>query len=106
MAFIDHHERIVLFREVTDLVNLRYIPVHREHPVGHDDLEAVIGRLGFLQLCFQIRHVVIGVPVARRFAQAHPVDDAGVVQRIGNDGIVRAEQRLEYPAVRIECCGV
>ena len=36
VAFIDHHERIVLFREVANLVNLCYVAVHLEHPVGHD----------------------------------------------------------------------
>ena len=35
-----------------------------------------------LQALLELRHVVVGVAVALRLAQADAVDDAGVVQRV------------------------
>jgi hypothetical protein len=44
----------------------------------------------------------VGVPVPLGPAQADPVDDRGVVERVGDDGVVLAEERLEEAAVRVE----
>ena len=37
-----------------------------------------------------------------RLAQAHPVDDGGVVEFVGDDRVLGSEQRLEKPAVGVE----
>jgi hypothetical protein len=68
----------------------------------HDEDEAVAGCACSLQLPLQILHVIVCIPVPRGLAQPHPVDDRCMVQRIRNDGVVLAEQRLEHPAVCIE----
>src|SRR5690606_16536013 len=41
-----------------------------------------------------------------RLAQAHAVDDRGVVERVRDDRVVLAEQRLEQPAVRVKAGSV
>ena len=55
-----------------------------------------------LQARFQLVQVVVGVAQALRFAQAHAVDDAGVVQRVADHRVLLVEQRLEQAAVRVE----
>ena len=45
---------------------------------------------------------LLRVAVALGLAQADAVDDRGVVQLVGDDRVVLAEQRLEQAAVGIE----
>jgi hypothetical protein len=62
--------------------------------------------LGLLELLLQVRHVAVGVAVALGLAQAHAVDDRGVVERVGDDRVVLVEQGFEQAAVRVEARGV
>ena len=55
-----------------------------------------------LQLGLEVAHVDVLVDEALRLAQPHAVDDRGVVELVGEDRVVRAEQRLEDAAVRVE----
>src|SRR5690606_21397338 len=80
--------------------------IHGEDTIGNDDLETRAFRIGLLQLLFQIGHVVVGVAVARGLAEAHAIDDAGMVERIADDRILIIQQRLEYTAVGTETCRV
>src|SRR6185437_16903259 len=59
-----------------------------------------------LEALLELCHVVVGIAVALRLAETDAVDDAGVIERIGNDGITLIEQRLEETAVGIEAGGV
>ena len=59
-----------------------------------------------LQLRFQVGHVAVAVAEALGLAQAHAVDDRGVVQGIGDDRVVFAQQGFEQTAVGIEAGGV
>src|SRR6516165_6477128 len=101
---IDHHQRVVAFGEVTDLAQLRDEPVHREHAVARDEPGARPGRL--FEALLELRHVAVGVAVALRLAQADAVDDARVVEGIGDHGIALIEKRFEQPAVGIEARGI
>ena len=58
------------------------------------------------QLLFHFFHVVIGIAVAFRLAEPHAVDDACMVERVGDDGVVLEEKRLEHTAVGVEARGV
>ena len=104
VGLVDHHHGVVLGGQGVDLVERGNVAVHREDAVGHDD--AVTLGLGGLQAVFQLVHVGVGVAVALGFAQTYAVDDRGVVERIGNDGVVLVEQRFENAAVGIEAGGV
>ena len=54
----------------------------------------------------QFAHVGIGVAVAHGLAQTHAVDDRGVVERIGDDGVLLRQERFEDTAVGGEAGGV
>jgi len=57
--------------------------------------------------CFsKVGHVAVGVAVALRLAQAHAVDDRGVVERVGDDRVLFAQQRFEQATVGVEAGGV
>ena len=103
MAFVDHHQRVVFVGERADLFQLGDMAVHREHAVGDDEPEAGVRRR--FQAGLQFVHVGVGVAVALRLAQPHAVDDRGVVERIGNDGVALVQQRLEHAAVGVETGG-
>ncbi len=101
---IDHDEGVVLFREVADGGEVGDEAVHREDAVAGD--EAGAGAGGGAQLFLEIGHVVVAVAMALGLAEAHAVDDRGVIQLVGNDRILGAEQRLEKAAIRIEAGAV
>jgi hypothetical protein len=56
----------------------------------------------FLQLRLEIGHVTIAVTEFCRLAEADAVDDAGMIQFIGDDSVFRLQERLKQPAVGIE----
>jgi hypothetical protein len=59
------------------------------------------------QAALQVGHVVVGCSaVALGLAQADAVDDGRVVQRVADDGVLLAQQRLEQAAVGVEGGGV
>ena len=60
----------------------------------------------FLQPRFEIGHVVVGVAEALGLRQPHAVDDRGMVQRVGDDRVLLAEQRLEQAAIGVEAGAV
>ena len=78
--------------------------VHRKYAVGRDHLEATA--LGFLQFFFERRHVIVGVAETFGLGEPHAVDDRGVVERIGDDGVFLAEQSFEQAAIGIETAGI
>ena len=104
MGFIDHDHGVVLLGEGVDLVQRTYVAVHREHTVGNDD--AVTLCLGLLKAFLQLGHVSVGIAVSLGLAQTHAVDDGGVVERVGYDGVLLVQKRLEHTAVGIEACGI
>ena len=62
--------------------------------------------LRVLQRLLELVQVIVGVAQAARLAQANAVDDAGVVQRIADDGILLVEQGFEQSAIRVEAGGI
>ena len=58
------------------------------------------------ELLFEIGHVVIPVAESFGFAQPDAVDDRGVIERVGDNGIFRPEQGLEEPPVGVETRGI
>ena len=102
MAVVDHDERPVALGQIADLAQRRDEAVHREDPVGHDELEARPRGRGLGEPCVEVRHVAVPVPKAPRLAQADPVDDRGVVQLVADHGVLLAEEGLEDAAVCVE----
>jgi hypothetical protein len=60
---------------------------------------------GGLQLRLEVGHVGIGIAEAARLAEADAVDDRGVVERVGDDGVVFGQEGFEERAIGIEAGG-
>ncbi len=105
MTIIHHHKRTIFPGQRGDLWQLCQIAIHRKHAIrSNQDEPRPPGPRG-VQLRLQIGHVGIGIAKAPRLAQADAVDDAGMVQRIGNHRIIRPQKRLEQAAIGIETGG-
>ena len=89
--------------QITDRRQIGDRAVHRKHAVGGDQAIAGVPRLAQPRL--QVRHVVVGVAEPLRLAQAHAVDDGGVVQRIRDDRVLGAQEALEQTRVGVETTG-
>jgi len=102
MRIIHHHQGVVPLRQVADLLERGDETIHREHPVGGDQLEARALRLGFDQSCLEIGHIAVLVAETHRLAQPHSVDDGRVVEFVADHRILGAQQGFEQAAIRIE----
>ncbi len=97
------HHRVVPLRELEDVGQLRDVAFHREDAVGDDQSRAPALRLDEPRL--EVRHV--GVLVDRRLAlgdrlgEPDAVDDGRVVQLVGDDDVVLAEDRRRQALVRV-----
>ena len=101
---VHHHHRVILIRQVADPVEFGKIAVHREDAVGRD--QTMPRRCGLLQFRLQIVHVAVAIAKALRLAEPDAVDDAGMIQLVGDDGVLRIQQRFEEPAVGVEAGAV
>ena len=102
MTVVDHDQGAVFVGQRPDVLQPGDIAVHREGAVGgDDDLARAVGP-GLFQLGLEVVHVGVGETVALGFAQPHAVDDRGMVQAVGDDGVLGPEQRLEDAAVGVE----
>ena len=106
MAVVHHDKRMVFVRQIADAAEICDDTVHRENAVRRDKLDAGAVFIGLDELLFQIRHVVVVIAVTRRLAEPYAVDDARVIELIGNDRVLRRQNRLKKAAVRVEAGGI
>ena len=106
MGVIDHHQRIVFIRQVANALQVGDHAIHREHAVGGDQHVTRAGLASFFQTRLQLLHIVVGIAEALRFTQTHAVDDRGMVQGVGDNGVFRPEQRFKQAAVGVKAGGV
>jgi hypothetical protein len=97
---VDHDERVVALGEVADAGKRREMTVHREHAVGDDDAAPCVRRLA--QPGLKVGEVTVAVTQPPGLAQADAVDEGGVVELIGDDGVLAVEERLEDAGVGVE----
>ena len=102
VAVVDHDQGAVFVGQRPDVLQLRDIAVHREGAVGGDDDLARAVRPGLFQLGLEVVHVRVGEAVALGLAQPDAVDDRGVVQAVGDDGVLGPEQGFEDAAVGVK----
>jgi hypothetical protein len=90
----------MLAREGDKLGQLRYVAFHAKDAIGHDPAAGFAAVL--LQLRFEIVQVAVLVDFAGdRFAhQADAVDDAGVIELVGQNDVVGTDQRRKQSFVR------
>src|SRR5262245_10826834 len=96
----------MLSAERDELRQLGYISFHAEDAVG-DDPATGLARVS-LESGLEIGEVAVFIDLARdRFAdEADAVDDAGVVQLVGENDVVGTYKRLEYGFVGVPAAGV
>ena len=100
VAVVHHHERAVLLRQIADRGQVCDGAIHRKHAVGGDELDPrAVCRL---QLLSQAAHVVVLIAITRGFAEAHAVDDARVVEFVGNHRVRIGQERFKQAAVCVE----
>jgi hypothetical protein len=82
------------------LIKLRHVAIHRKHTIRSIDTKTL--RLCFFQLFLQIGHIGIGIAIAFGFGKSDAIDDGSMIERIGNNGILFLEQRLEKASIGIK----
>src|SRR5208283_179875 len=100
VRIVHHDQGAVALRQVANLPELGDRAVHREYAIGGDQAHTRVLRIP--QRPFELVHVVVRVAQAARLAEPYTVDDAGVIERVADDRVLRIEQRFEQAAVRIE----
>ena len=100
---VDEHHGAVAVGDGADLVEPGQVAVHGEDAIGDHQPDPGVGRLAELRL--EIRQVGVRVAVPARLGEPDAVDDRGVVEGVGDDGVLLPEQRLEDPAVGVEAGG-
>ena len=100
VGVVDHDERVVALGEIADAVEPGEVAVHREDAVGRD--QPATRPCGFLEPRLELVHVAVRVAKPLGLAEADPVDDRGVVELVGDDRVLLAEERLEEAAVGVE----
>lgn len=95
VAIVDHHRGVVLIGKRADFRQVGEGAIHAENLVGgdRDMVRTVFARL--FEPSFEIGHVVVQIAVSFRFAESDTVDDRGMVQRVGNDRVLRPEERFK-----------
>ena len=104
VAFVHHDESVVFLCQFVNLIQRTYIAVHREDTVGRNDTETLC--LCLLQFGFEVRHIAIRIAITDCLTQAYAVNDRGMVQRIGDDGIFFGQQRFKQTTIGIKTCGI
>ena len=100
MAVINHNECAVFICEIADSRKICNKTIHGEYAVGCNQLNTAI-LCGF-ELCAKIIHIVVLIAETVCLAETNTVNDACMVQFIGNNCIVLTEKSLKQTAVSIE----
>ena len=104
VGVVDHDHGVVFFGEVADLGELGEVAIHGEDAVGGD--EAMAGAGGGFELGLEVVHIAVAVAEAGGLREADAVDDAGVVELVGDDGVFGVEDGLEEASVGVEAGAV
>ena len=100
VGVVHDHDRVVLACEPDDVGELREVALHREDAVRDHELAGLSRRGG--KTVAQRSHVRMRVDaLVRRTRQANRVDDARVVQLVGEDHRRLVGQRGDHGLVRV-----
>lgn len=90
VGVIDHHDGSILVGEIAELVDGADVAIHREDAVGDEELAAGLV-LNFLEQLFGVGDVFVAEDFDLGAGEACSVDDAGVVELVGEDEVFFAE---------------
>ena len=106
MRVVDEDRRAVLLGRLDDRRQRGDVAVHAEDAVGHDEdqpigqtrsLAALLAR--FPEDLAERLGVAVRIDLAGRLREAHPIDDRGVVQGVGDDEVLLAGDRRDDAGV-------
>ena len=106
VAVIHHHQGVEFLCQIADALQIGNVAVHGEDAVGGDQDLLGTGFSCCHQLRPQVLHIVVLIAVTHGLAQAHAVDDGGMVQFVGDHRILLAQQGFKQTAVGIEAGGI
>ena len=89
---VDHHDGAVFFGEIGELRQRADVAIHGEDAVGDEQLVAGLV-LDLVQKLFGMRRVLVAEDFDLGAREAGAVDDAGVIQLVGDDEVFLAENR-------------
>ena len=104
MAIVQAHHSVVLSGQLHDGFEVDDVGVHGEHALSDDD--ALVECLGLDEQLLEVGEVDVPVDEFLGFAQLEGVDDGGVVEFVGEDGVFRAEVAFEEAEVGLVAGGV
>ena len=100
MGIVDHDKGMVAVGQLANLVEPGEGTIHAEHAVRCYETKA--GMVRVVQLVFEFGHVVVGIAKPLGLTQTHSIDNARMIKRIADNGVVWPEQCFKQPAVGIE----
>ena len=101
MGVVHHHDSAVFFCQLSQLRQRANVAVHGEDAVGDDQLAAGLV-LDLVQQLFGVGGVLVAEDLDFGAGEPRAVDDAGVVQLVGDDEIFFAQQRRHRARIRRE----
>ncbi len=97
MGLVDHQPAAVVTGQPRQLPQRRQVAVHREDPVGDDQRGAP---LGLAQPPGEVLDVAVAVDEGLGPGEATAVDDAGVVELVGEDRLARPGEGRDRAGIR------
>ncbi len=92
VGVVDHHDGAIFFGEIAERGQRADVAVHGEDAVG--DQQLLAGLVLYAgELLFGVRHVFVAEDENLRLREPRTVDDRSVIQRVGDDEVVFAQNR-------------
>lgn len=105
MALVHEDDCIVLPGKGDNVGQRSHVAVHAEDAIGDD--EACTGTsLRLLEKLFELPQVAMLIAVLLRLAETDAVDDGGVVQLVGDDGVLGAEENLKDACICVKAARI
>jgi hypothetical protein len=90
MRIIHHQQNIVFSGDFIEVGQRRNVTIHAEYSVGDNQTPPIF--TGFCDFTAQVVHIVMSVTNDGCTAQTAAIDDAGVIQLVGENDIPFADQ--------------
>ena len=103
MRLVDHQQRVELARQRLDLRQWRRAALHAEDAVGDD--QPTLRPPCPLQRPAQAGDATVLIGLDLGPAEPAAIDDAGVVQPVGDDDVAGADQGRQHPAIGVAAGG-